>query len=291
MVRLVQALGGQQHETRIPAVAVLAAALAVPASAQAELLEAPVNTALPVVTGTPAVGQTLGVDHGTWLYAEGVPKYQWKRCNTDGQQCSNVAGATSSTFLLTTHDALATVRVTVTMSNLLGSTPIDTELSRVVPPTSSPGDGSDHGAVTDSSPTATARGGGAVATNTGPSAGGDAHVGRDKAGAARCLKMVSGRRRTNVSRLGKLRIAVAADSCIRTTAPLRLSFAAVRRTRVASVAYRLGATRVQIGRGHGHRVAFAPSKLRAGTHRLTMRVTPRRGKPRTVKLHIRFARV
>lgn len=77
---------------------------------------APVNTALPTVTGTPQVGQVLTCTPGTWT---GNPTptftYQWQRGTT------NIAGATNATYTAVAADAGQTLRCVVTASNTKGS--------------------------------------------------------------------------------------------------------------------------------------------------------------------------
>ncbi|MGC4175055.1 hypothetical protein [Demequina sp.] len=76
------------------------AALAIPASAY-------VAAPLPTITGTPATGQTLTANTGTW---NPVPafSYQWKRNGV------SIASATSSTYALTASDEGTTITVDVT---------------------------------------------------------------------------------------------------------------------------------------------------------------------------------
>ncbi|MCF6364123.1 MAG: putative Ig domain-containing protein [Gammaproteobacteria bacterium] len=72
---------------------------------------APVNTVLPVISGTAAVGSALSSTTGTWTDADGdtpVYSYQWKADGTD------ISGATSSSYTLTTAEAHKTITVTVT---------------------------------------------------------------------------------------------------------------------------------------------------------------------------------
>lgn len=83
---------------------------------------APANTALPTITGTPAVGRTLAASSGSWAGASGSFRYQWLRCNSGGGACKNIGGATHQTYTLVAADAGSTVRVAVTASNKAGST-------------------------------------------------------------------------------------------------------------------------------------------------------------------------
>ncbi len=84
---------------------------------------APANTALPVVSGSAVEGQTLTAGNGTWSGSPTSSAYQWEDCNTSGASCSNVSGATSSSYTLAAGDVGHTVRVVVTASNAGGSTP------------------------------------------------------------------------------------------------------------------------------------------------------------------------
>lgn len=77
---------------------------------------APVNTSLPVISGTVAAGNTLSVSTGTWA-AQPAPTYtyQWQEGTT------NISGATSSTLLLTLDYVGSTIRCIVTATNSEGS--------------------------------------------------------------------------------------------------------------------------------------------------------------------------
>jgi RHS repeat-associated protein len=83
----------------------------------------PANTSPPTISGTPRTGRTLTADNGTWT---GTPTisyaHQWRRCDTAGANCADIAGATSSSYVLTEADGGATIRVQVTASNAGGST-------------------------------------------------------------------------------------------------------------------------------------------------------------------------
>jgi hypothetical protein len=82
---------------------------------------APVNTAPPTISGTPAVGQTLTASNGTWSNAPTSFAYQWLRCNGGGNSCVNVANGTQKTYTLVGADAGHTMRVRVTATNADGS--------------------------------------------------------------------------------------------------------------------------------------------------------------------------
>jgi hypothetical protein len=82
-------------------------------------LTVPVSTSPPVVTGPAAVGRTLSTTNGLW---SGTPPsgyaYQWQRCSSSG--CTNIAGATASTYTLTSSDLGMHVRVVVVAVNSVG---------------------------------------------------------------------------------------------------------------------------------------------------------------------------
>jgi hypothetical protein len=75
----------------------------------------PVNIVAPAVTGTAAVGQTLSTTDGTWTGAPAPTfSYQWQRNSVD------IAGATSSTYVLVAADYDNPIRCVVTATNPLG---------------------------------------------------------------------------------------------------------------------------------------------------------------------------
>lgn len=100
---------------------------------------APVNTALPTVSGTALTGQTLTTTNGTWT---GSPTptftYQWQRLciNYLGQvqNIKSIPGATSSSYTLTVYDATALIRCVVTASNTGGSNSATSASTNVVKP-------------------------------------------------------------------------------------------------------------------------------------------------------------
>jgi hypothetical protein len=82
----------------------------------------PASSSPPTISGTPQQGQTLTASRGSWL--GGQPQtytYQWRRCDAVGGGCADIAGATASTYLLTSADIDHTLRVRVTARNSLGA--------------------------------------------------------------------------------------------------------------------------------------------------------------------------
>jgi len=75
----------------------------------------PVNTGVPVITGTTIVGNTLSTSSGTWSGSAATYTYQWKRGGVA------ISGATSSSYLLVSADATTMITVTVTATNTAGN--------------------------------------------------------------------------------------------------------------------------------------------------------------------------
>jgi hypothetical protein len=75
----------------------------------------PVNTVLPVISGTVEVGQTLTASTGTWSNTPTSYSYQWQQGTTD------ISGATSSTYVIYGAYGGSTIRCKVTATNAVGS--------------------------------------------------------------------------------------------------------------------------------------------------------------------------
>jgi hypothetical protein len=82
---------------------------------------APSSTASPGVTGTALVGSALRASAGSWSNTPTSYVYQWQDCSSSSS-CSNISGATRSTYLLQGADVAKTVDVVVTAANAEGST-------------------------------------------------------------------------------------------------------------------------------------------------------------------------
>jgi hypothetical protein len=90
-----------------PAYAPLAGTVAAPASPLA-------GTVQPAVTGTPAVGATLGIDRPGWSRAPAATAYAWLRCNANGRACTTIDGRVGATYVVTAEDRGHVLVATVT---------------------------------------------------------------------------------------------------------------------------------------------------------------------------------
>ncbi len=91
----------------------------------------PTDTTAPSISGTALQGQTLSEAHGSWTGSPTAFAYQWEDCDTSGNNCSPISGATGQTYALTASDVGHTVRVQETAGNAGG-----TGSPAVSPPTS-----------------------------------------------------------------------------------------------------------------------------------------------------------
>ena len=83
---------------------------------------APTDTALPSIGGTATEGDTLTATTGSWTDSPTGYVYQWQDCDTSATNCTAIAGATTSTRVLTASDVGHTLRIVVTATNTGGST-------------------------------------------------------------------------------------------------------------------------------------------------------------------------
>jgi subtilisin family serine protease len=103
---------------------------------------APINSGLPKISGTAAVGQTLSANTGNWSEHPTAYAYQWLRCDSNGANCAPIASATAATYIAAEADAGSTLRVAVTASNAAGpsapSTSNQTPVIATAPPSAPP---------------------------------------------------------------------------------------------------------------------------------------------------------
>ncbi len=80
----------------------------------------PDDVGLPTIKGSTVEGETLQANRGAWAGSPTSFAYQWEDCDTLGDGCLNINGATSSTYTLSALDVGDTVRVAVTATNSNG---------------------------------------------------------------------------------------------------------------------------------------------------------------------------
>jgi hypothetical protein len=94
---------------------------------------APANTSPPSITGTPVVGTSLSAVEGTWT---GLPApaltEKWLRCDPAGAQCTEITGATNTSYVVAQADVGATLRVQVTATNVAGSVAVTSAATATV---------------------------------------------------------------------------------------------------------------------------------------------------------------
>jgi hypothetical protein len=90
--------------------------LAVPPSNTSQ----PSNTSPPTISGAVVQGQTLTETHGSWTNNPTSYSYQWEDCDSSGNACSVISGATGQSYTLASSDVGHTIRVTETASNAGG---------------------------------------------------------------------------------------------------------------------------------------------------------------------------
>lgn len=95
--------------------------------------DALVNTEPPAIVGSAQEGATLSATEGVWVGAP-QPSYsfQWQRCGPSGATCSDIAGATRSSFTPTTSDVGESLKVVVTASGSDGATTATSALTPVI---------------------------------------------------------------------------------------------------------------------------------------------------------------
>jgi hypothetical protein len=103
---------------------------------------APVNGSLPGIEASDpqaTIGTQLSATNGAWEAPTGAGTIdytgQWVRCNTEGNNCQPVSGATTSSYTIASADTASTLRYQVTAKNNAGSTVAVSPASAVVPNT------------------------------------------------------------------------------------------------------------------------------------------------------------
>jgi cellulase (glycosyl hydrolase family 5) len=109
------------------------------ASTAQVLPAAPLSTAPPAITGNPQQGQSLSASPGSWNGSPASYAYQWQDCS--GSSCSDIAGATGSSYTLVSTDVGDSIVVEITASNAGGNASATSGATAVVTAPSGPGTG------------------------------------------------------------------------------------------------------------------------------------------------------
>jgi len=95
----------------------------------------PTGTLRPAILGDAFVGQSLTATNGRWTGSPTSFGYQWLQCDSAGNGCFPVAGATGKTYGVRFADVYSTLRVAVTAKNASGSsTPVRSDSTDLVEP-------------------------------------------------------------------------------------------------------------------------------------------------------------
>jgi hypothetical protein len=81
----------------------------------------PASSSPPTISGTAQQGQTLSEQHGSWSGHPTSYGYQWLDCDSSGNGCSPIAGASGQSYKLAVSDRGHTIRVRETATNAVGS--------------------------------------------------------------------------------------------------------------------------------------------------------------------------
>lgn len=129
----------KQNSRRFAATSSLLAVVLVGLVAAATALAAaPRTTSPPTLDGTYRQGSTLTTSNGLWANNPTSFTYRWQRCDTNGNACANIAGATSNSYKLVQADVGRTVRTTVTAKNADGSSAANSKPSPVIADNTTP---------------------------------------------------------------------------------------------------------------------------------------------------------
>jgi uncharacterized delta-60 repeat protein len=86
----------------------------------------PTNTSPPTISGAATEGQTLTVNPGAWTGSTPINhSYRWRRCDSEGANCVDIAAATATTYTLIAADVGQTIRARETAANPYGIGSVD----------------------------------------------------------------------------------------------------------------------------------------------------------------------
>jgi uncharacterized delta-60 repeat protein len=102
-------------------------------SSASEPVTAPTNATPPTISGSATEGETPTASAGSWSGSIPITlTYQWRRCDSAGANCVDIAAATATTYTLTAADVEHTIRVRETATNAYGTGSVDSAATAVV---------------------------------------------------------------------------------------------------------------------------------------------------------------
>jgi len=126
---------------------------------------APESSTPPTIKGNTVQGETLTEHAGTWLNSPVSFGYQWQRCDSAGNNCVAIGGATAQTYILAEADIGSTIRVQETATNSAGEGPPAVSTATAVIE-KAPAKEKEHEKGSEPPPTITSSGGGTPTATT-----------------------------------------------------------------------------------------------------------------------------
>jgi alpha-tubulin suppressor-like RCC1 family protein len=129
---------GEEHETIRAIVTAVdphgsSNATSLPSAPVAGIPVAPSDVLAPSVEGSLTAGEVLTATPGVWYGSETISyAYQWQVCDAEGEECTDISGASASTYTLTEGEIGSTIRVIVTASNSAGSESVESARGETV---------------------------------------------------------------------------------------------------------------------------------------------------------------
>ena len=77
----------------------------------------PVSTEAPKLSGTPVVGVRMAVSNGVFSNEPTAYAYQWEDCNSSGEECTPILGATGANYTVASGDVGHVLKVRVSATN------------------------------------------------------------------------------------------------------------------------------------------------------------------------------
>ncbi len=125
-------------KAKLGVLALAALTITVLVAASAALAAAPASSSPPTLDGTYREGSTLTTSNGLWTNSPTSFSYAWGRCDSKGNNCSNIKGETKNRYKLTKADVNQTVISLVTAKNSDGSTTANSKPTPLIGDNSSP---------------------------------------------------------------------------------------------------------------------------------------------------------